>query len=137
MSNERNEVGFTAQHGPANDTPHEPQLSGVERSIFQKIADDVGHLVTKKNIAYGSAYLVQGKFLRLLFPEGVHPDRYEDLLLIVRIFDKQMRLARRLDMSGESPYQDISGYGILGVDLDSRRPGSEAKQHIPDVGEKV
>jgi hypothetical protein len=38
-------------------------------------------------------------------------------LLLVRIFDKQMRIATDADALGESPFADISGYGILGAHM--------------------
>jgi hypothetical protein len=46
--------------------------------------------------------------------------------LLVRIFDKQMRIATRKDYAGESPYRDIAGYGILGAAKDDRWCGSRA-----------
>jgi hypothetical protein len=113
----KNTPGFTAQH--SEPTTKEVTQDEPERSIFERIAHDVGQLVREKNEAYGSAYKHTGQFLRILFPNGIHPSRYDDALILVRIFDKQMRIATRKDAFSESPYRDISGYGILGVDKDS------------------
>jgi len=137
VTQEKNEVGFTAQHGPlpGADTVSEP--TEAEWSTYQKIAADLGKLVTEKNKAYGSAHIVSGRIMLLLFPNGIHPHRIWDALLMVRIIDKLMRIATRPDAFGESPYQDIGGYGILGVELDSARPGVNEPKVTPDIGEKV
>lgn len=82
---------------------------------FESAAAEIGALVTQKNAAYGDAVARTGEFLRLLFPDGIRPEQYADALCLVRIFDKQMRIANKKDAFGESPYRDIAGYGILGV----------------------
>jgi hypothetical protein len=84
---------------------------------YLEIATQIGHTVTAKNVAYGNSFAKTGDFLRLLYPEGIQPDQYDDALLLVRIFDKIMRIATDNDAFGESPYSDIVGYGILGVSL--------------------
>jgi hypothetical protein len=84
---------------------------------YLKTAQEIGELVEAKNAAYGSSFAKCGDFLRLLWPDGVPADRYDDALLMVRVFDKQMRIATNKDAFGESPYRDIAGYGILGANL--------------------
>lgn len=84
-------------------------------SKFEMIAAEIGSLVAEKNAAYGASFAKCGEFLRLLYPEGIQPAQYDDALALVRIFDKQMRVATRKDAFGESPYRDIAGYGILGA----------------------
>jgi hypothetical protein len=92
---------------------------------LRQLGTDLGELLEEKNAAYGSSFAVAGSFLRLLFPDGVPADRYDDALLMVRIFDKQMRIATNKDAFGESPYQDIAGYGLLGVHLHQQRKDSK------------
>jgi hypothetical protein len=82
---------------------------------YLQLGTEIGALVDVKNAAYGSSFEKCGDFLRLLFPEGIPPHRLEDALLLVRIFDKQMRIATDQDAFGESPYADIAGYGLLGA----------------------
>ena len=53
--------------------------------------------------------------LRILYPSGVSPDQYDDLLAVARIVDKLFRIANQKDAFGESPYRDIAGYGLLGA----------------------
>lgn len=80
-----------------------------------EVASDIGAIVAQKNHAYGNSFARSGDFLKILYPDGIRPDQYTDMLLLVRIFDKQMRIANRKDAFGESPYKDIAGYGILGA----------------------
>jgi hypothetical protein len=90
---------------------------------FIEIAAGIGELVTEKNAAYGSSFAKAGEFLRLLYPAGLRPEQYGDALLLVRCFDKQMRIATDRDALGESPFIDIAGYGILGAHLHQRKEG--------------
>ena len=54
-------------------------------SKYERIGVDIGRLVDKKNAAYGNAFRKAGTFLRLLYPDGIKPEQYEDLLAIVRV----------------------------------------------------
>lgn len=82
---------------------------------FARLGREIGDLVETKNQAYGNAFAKTGDFLRLLYPNGIRPEQYGDALALVRIFDKQMRIATDKDALGESPFKDIAGYGILGA----------------------
>lgn len=82
---------------------------------MKEIAAEVGEVVVEKNIAYGSSFEKCGDFLKLLYPDGIRPEQYTDALLIVRMFDKMMRIASRKDAFGESPYKDMAGYAVCGT----------------------
>jgi hypothetical protein len=84
---------------------------------FAQLGIEIGELVQSKNAAYGSSFAKAGKFLALLYPAGLQPEQYNNALLLVRIFDKQMRIATDADAFGETPYADIAGYGILGAHM--------------------
>lgn len=84
---------------------------------FIAIAQEIGELVTEKNKAYGSSFSDSGEFLKLLYPNGVQPEQYTDMLLLVRIWDKQKRIATNRDAFGENPFSDICGYSLLGVSI--------------------
>jgi hypothetical protein len=94
----------------------------VSKPDFVTLATEIGKLVEEKNAAYGSSFAKCGEFLRILYPDGIQPDQYHDALLIVRIFDKLMRIATAKDALGESPYRDIAGYGLLGASTSSIEP---------------
>ncbi len=89
---------------------------------YVRIASEVGKLVSEKNKAYGSSFSKTGEFFSLLYPDGITPARYEDALLLARIFDKAMRIATRKDALGESPYRDLCGYALLGAAQDETDP---------------
>src|SRR5690625_1515778 len=86
-----------------------------ENKPLRTIAKEIGELVQEKNQAYGNSFGKSGDFLKLLYPDGIKPEQYQDMLLVARIFDKQMRIANKKDAFGESPYKDIAGYEILGA----------------------
>jgi hypothetical protein len=89
---------------------------------FEKIGAKVGKLVAEKQEAYGDSFGRSGDVLRQLYPNGIQPDQYDDLLTIARILDKLFRIATMKDAFGENPYQDIVGYGILGMGRHSDEP---------------
>jgi hypothetical protein len=91
-------------------------------SRFLSIAQKIGEIVEQKNAAYGSSFEKAGSALRLLYPDGIAPDQMDDALLIARIWDKLQRIATDRDALGESPYGDITGYGILGVAMHRSAP---------------
>lgn len=97
---------------------------------FERIAGEVGRLVTEKNEAYGDSAATSGKALELLYPDGLKPEAYGDALLLVRIWDKLKRIATRKDYAGESPYRDIAGYGLLGAAKDE---GEAAGRAVEDA----
>jgi len=82
---------------------------------FEKIGDKVGKLVQEKQEAYGDSFGRSGECLRQMFPYGIAVDQYDDVLTIVRILDKLFRIANNPNAFDENPYQDIVGYGMLGM----------------------
>lgn len=86
------------------------------RGKYEQLGQEVGSLVDEKNKAYGDSFNKCDKFLKILYPNGVTPEQYTDVLCLVRIFDKLMRIATNKNAFGESPYKDIVGYALLGLD---------------------
>lgn len=84
-------------------------------NMFLQIATEIGTLVDEKNKAYGDSFAKTGEFLRLLYPDGIPPEKYGDALCLVRMWDKMKRIATDKDALGESPYRDIAGYALLGI----------------------
>tara|TARA_R110002012_G_scaffold228471_1_gene400850 strand:- start:121 stop:396 length:276 start_codon:yes stop_codon:yes gene_type:complete len=82
---------------------------------FEKIGTEIGKLVDLKNRAYGSSFEKSEQILKVLYPNGVEPSQYRDMLAITRIVDKLFRIASQKEAFDESPFKDIAGYGILGV----------------------
>lgn len=100
-----------------------------EISEFQKIGEFIGRIVSEKNKAYGDSFNQSYRILEVLYPEGIRVDQYQDMLSVTRIIDKLFRIANNKEAFGENPYQDITGYGILGV---ARGPKSDeyVKKHV-------
>jgi len=86
----------------------------MKNNFYEELGQRIGQIVDEKQAAYGDSFHKCADFLRLLYPAGVPPDKYQDMLCLVRIFDKQMRIATDAGAFGESPYSDIAGYGLLG-----------------------
>lgn len=82
---------------------------------YQALGQEIGQLVSEKQHAYGDSFGKSGDVLRLLYPDGINPDQYDDALCVVRIVDKLFRVATAKDAFGESPYRDIAGYALLGA----------------------
>ena len=80
---------------------------------YEEIGRIIGALVDKKNKAYGSSFEHAGEVLKALYPTGIAPEQYQDMLYMARVIDKLFRIATNKDAFGENPAQDIAGYSIL------------------------
>ena len=94
---------------------------------YRDLGTSIGELVSTKNQAYGDSFAVAGEFLKILWPDGVPVDSYGDMLCIIRIFDKLKRIATDKTWNNESPYKDITGYGLLGLAKDLEEYESRQK----------
>lgn len=102
--------------------------------IYDEKAKQIGELVENKNAAYGNSFEISGNILLELWPNGIPVECYTDVACVVRILDKLKRIATHKDYNGESPYLDISGYGILGaVKDDNEKKAEEARQQIESL----
>jgi len=92
---------------------------------FLNLGTDIGELVAEKNRQYGDAFAKVGEIMRILYPDGVSPEKLTDALCVVRVLDKLCRISERRasagDPGGEDPWRDIAGYGLLGHDTWRRR----------------
>ena len=87
----------------------------INGTSYEEIGEEIGKLVAAKNKAYGDSFSKSGEVLKQLFPNGVQPNQYQDLLTIVRVIDKLFRIATKKDALGENPWKDICGYSILAI----------------------
>lgn len=124
----RDRIDRTAESAVLPDlTTQLPKSSKGEKSRgrFDLKGEEIGKLVETKNRQYGDSFNRSYKVLEALYPDGVQPYQYKDMLAIIRIIDKLFRIAQRKedgsDLGGESPYNDITGYGILGAVSDDER----------------
>ena len=80
---------------------------------YEEIGGAIGRLVDKKQRAYGRSFDHCDRILAILYPHGIRPEQYADLLAIVRVIDKLFRVATDKRALGESPWTDIAGYALL------------------------
>jgi hypothetical protein len=83
------------------------------KADYESMGRELGALCDAKNQAYGDSFRRSGDLLKELYPDGVQPEQYQDMLAIVRVIDKLFRIATDKDAFGESPWRDVAGYGIL------------------------
>lgn len=104
------------------------------REAISYVAEAITKLTISKNESYGDSFAVSGKILELLYPDGVQPHQYRDMLAVARVIDKLGRIANRKDAFGESPWQDICGYGLVAsaVEFLEQRSGSGDSQRQAD-----
>ncbi|HRR49770.1 MAG TPA: hypothetical protein P5293_07460 [Bacteroidales bacterium] len=95
---------------------------------YEKIGQAVGKIVTKKQLAYGDSFGQSGKVMKILYPDGIKIEQMDDALCVVRILDKLFRLATSPNALGESPYQDIAGYALLGLARQIKEKKEPAKE---------
>lgn len=86
---------------------------------YHDIATKLAALVETKQAAYGDSFGKAGAVMRILYPDGIPLEKLDDALTVVRIIDKQFRIATRKDALGESPWEDIMGYALLAVRRDA------------------
>lgn len=88
----------------------------IEKVRWEHYADlgkEIGEMVAAKQQQYGDSFGDAPKLLAILYPDGIRPDQYRDVLTVVRILDKLKRVATRHSSDTESPYVDIMGYALL------------------------
>ena len=85
--------------------------------IIDKICNGMRDLLKVKAAGYGPSWLKVEKMMLALYPNGIKPYQYRDSLIMVRVCDKFCRLSERKigeqDPGGESPWKDVTGYGIV------------------------
>ena len=109
---------------------------------YEELAREIGKTVDEKQAAYGDSFGQAGQVLRILYPNGVSPEHYDDLLAMVRVIDKLFRIATDKGAFGESPWKDCAGYSILAMAKEQERDagscGDDAgKEHRPSLRDLV
>jgi hypothetical protein len=102
-----------------------PQIETLGK--FTEIAFGIGEFTDMKNKQYGSSVDATYKIIQVLMERYTYDDEnylmpkdlLKHILLQVRIMDKQNRIFNNPSGEGdsESPYNDITGYGLIGVEI--------------------
>ena len=72
------------------------------------LGTNIGRLVEEKDQAYGSSFQRAQEILRILYPDGVQPEQYCDMLGMIRVIDKLFRINRERTMFHSSSRFKIS-----------------------------
>lgn len=79
---------------------------------FEKVGQDIGKLVDKKNAEYGSSFEKVDQIMAILYPNGISVPQLKNASILVRILDKVVRVANG-NQGDENAFNDLAGYGIL------------------------
>lgn len=96
--------------------------------LYATIGERIGGVVEEKQRAYGDSFGKSGQVLRILYPNGVSLEQLDDALAVVRVVDKLFRIATDKDAFGESPWEDVVGYGLLGKANADRHKEARVKE---------
>ena len=92
-----------------------PQAVSKSVSQYVGVAANIGALAEGKLAAHGDTIGNTGKILRLLYPNGINPEQYDDMLTISRILERLCCVATDDQALGEALFTDIAEAGILGI----------------------
>ena len=85
------------------------------KTCYEATGAAVGRMVTRKQAQYGDSFRAVPQIMAVLYPDGIRPDQYQDVLTVVRMIDKLKRIATRHPSDAESPWKDIAGYAVLAL----------------------
>ena len=99
----------------------------AEANKYWEKGKEIGELVDEKQKAYGDAISVVSQVIKIFLEQYKNKDGtysipeslLDHLLLQIRIIDKQSRIFSNPsgDLMNENPYNDITGYGLLGINM--------------------
>jgi hypothetical protein len=102
-------------------------VEDLQQGKFTEIALEIGKFTDKKNKQYGSSVDATQKMIEVLMERYTYDDEnylmpkslLQHILLTVRVMDKQNRIFNNPSGEGdsESPWTDITGYGLIGIDM--------------------
>lgn len=84
-------------------------------SIITDKASQLASFLIEKNAQYGDATTKVANILSILYPNGIQPDQYMEVLVVVRMLDKFCRIATNHKDNKEDAWADLSGYSLLQV----------------------
>lgn len=96
-------------------------------SETERFFADLGKLVHEKSQSYGDSIRTSAKILEILYPNGVQPHQFRDMLLTARVLDKLGRIANKKDAFGDSAWLDVGGYGGRGAMCDAEDAKASGK----------
>lgn len=103
------------------------------------LGTSIGATLQQKNLAYGDSFSKTPAILEVLYPDGVKPSQYRNLLTLVRMLDKINRIAAQTGNSrdSEDPFTDLAGYAILAQVLQESAKLDEKERIAKACAEKA
>lgn len=89
----------------------------IDQKQWLDLAREVGEKVAEKNAAYGDSVRNAAKIMQILYPKGISFDQIPGALITVRMLDKISRMANDPTFGSEDPPFDLTGYGLLWMEL--------------------
>ena len=86
---------------------------------YSEIGQRIGAMVERKQREYGDSFHRSVHIIRVLYPNGIPPEAYPEALALIRVIDKQFRIASG-KQGDENPWADIVGYALLATADDPR-----------------
>lgn len=83
------------------------------KGTYEKIGKEIGELLERKQISYGNSFSKACKIFEVLYPNGIKPEQYTEMLTLIRMIDKLFRIATDKDQFQEDSFKDLAGYAIL------------------------
>lgn len=81
--------------------------------LINLVGKTISRMAAKKNHSYNNSYNRTVEQIRNYFPDGIKPDQYHILPIIIRQWDKIQRSIKNPTAFGENPHVDRVGYSIL------------------------
>lgn len=104
-------------HGPLRRETSEDEVdfrnANESDGRYEKKGREIGALVDQKQKEYGDSWGKAAAILRALYPDGIKPDQYHDVLGVARVIDKLSRISNG-NQGEENAWADLAGYGLLG-----------------------
>ncbi|QDX94627.1 hypothetical protein EEL30_21535 [Brevibacillus laterosporus] len=101
----------------------------MQNKKFEELGKEIGAFTGLKQEAYGNSVDKSFELMKIFLKEYKNNDDtytipevlLKHLLLQVRMIDKQNRIFSnpKGDLMGESPYKDLTGYSLIGVEMDN------------------
>ena len=100
-------------------------MDDITQNKYVQPAVELALLLEQKQKSYGDAFGSMEEVFKILYPNGISPYQYGDLLTVVRMLDKVFRIANMppegKDAMGEEPYKDIAGYALLALEREKAK----------------
>jgi hypothetical protein len=87
---------------------------------IEEILQNAVQTFSEKRKQYGSTDQLASAMLKLAYPNGITPEKYNDVLVFIKITEKLIRISSSdiEEQSKSDAYGDIIGYGLLGLNKD-------------------